>query len=204
MNVASASSTAFQPRGIVQTPAGDAAAQAGTRTPAAPAADRPDVRFGAAAGPPPNVDLEPLTGRYPVIAYSYDADAARLVMLYRDPADGKTEAQIPTAAALKQYKAARQAEKDAERQALMIVVGGEGSGPGTAGPDAAGQGNAGGGGRRTASRIGGPSMPSDAASAAPSPVASSILSAGPSVGGSSTAGSARAFAEVAGRVDVTV
>lgn len=71
---------------------------------------------------------DPLTNRFPMIAFSYDVDASRLVMLYRDPANGKTVSQIPTEAALKQYKEAQLQEKQADRTAsLRMTIGDAGA-----------------------------------------------------------------------------
>lgn len=94
------------------------------------AGDRTSVAGQAAAGQAVDAE-EPLVGRYPIIAFSYDTDASRLVMLMRDPADGKTVSQIPTEAALKQYKEAQSTEKKEKRAAeLEIIVGGTGGGTG--------------------------------------------------------------------------
>ncbi|KAA0575001.1 hypothetical protein FZ029_16700 [Azospirillum sp. Sh1] len=61
-------------------------------------------------------------------------------MLYRDPANGKTVSQIPTEAALKQYKEAQQKEKNAERASLLkLTVGGDGQGSGQASGQAGSQ-----------------------------------------------------------------
>lgn len=98
-----------------------------------------DAGRGTAAGQAiPRADgEEPLTGRYPIVAFSYDADASRLVMLLRDPADGKAVSQIPTEAALKQYKEAQKTERKEKRAAeLEVLVGGrdgESGSRGTAG-----------------------------------------------------------------------
>ncbi|AWU95371.1 hypothetical protein DM194_13610 (plasmid) [Azospirillum ramasamyi] len=127
MNVASATSTVSRPFAFM-TPRGSDAAEggAGARIPAAPVA----TTSGAE-------QAEPLVNRFPSIAYSYDTDASRLVMLYRDPANGKTVSQIPTEAALKQYKEAQQQEKNAQRAALlkMTVGGAQGGGSQGAGPE---------------------------------------------------------------------
>lgn len=105
MDVASATSTASRPFPFVAARGGDTAvAGTGTRTPSV------------------STDSEPLVNRFPSIAFSYDVDASRLVMLYRDPANGKTVSQIPTETALKQYKEAQQQEKRAA--ALTVTVGG--------------------------------------------------------------------------------
>lgn len=145
MNVASATSTVSQPFAFM-TPRGSDAVDggAGTRIPAATSGPTAEARVA-----------EPLVNRFPTIAFSYDTDASRLVMLYRDPANGKTVSQIPTEAALKQYKEAQQQEKNAERAALLkLTVGGaQGGGSQGGGPDngraggpasvASGPGNAG-------------------------------------------------------------
>ncbi|WP_044551490.1 hypothetical protein [Azospirillum lipoferum] len=121
MNVASATSTVSRPFAFM-TPRGSDAVDggAGTRTPSP--ATRGD---GGHAG-----EADPLVNRFPTIAFSYDTDASRLVMLYRDPANGKTVSQIPTEAALKQYKEAQQQEKNAERASLLklTVSGGQAGG----------------------------------------------------------------------------
>lgn len=127
MNVAAATSTVSRPFAFM-TPRGSDAVEtgAGARTPAAaPAAAAP-------ADPQPDAGgTDPLVNRFPTIAFSYDTDASRLVMLYRDPANGKTVSQIPTEAALKQYKEAQQKEKDAERASLLkLTVGADGQGSG--------------------------------------------------------------------------
>ncbi|HYF86411.1 hypothetical protein [Azospirillum sp.] len=115
MNVASATSTVSRPFAFM-TPRGSDAVDggAGARIPATTSGPTAEAR-----------EAEPLVNRFPTIAFSYDTDASRLVMLYRDPANGKTVSQIPTEAALKQYKEAQQQEKNAERAALLkLTVGG--------------------------------------------------------------------------------
>ena len=146
MNVAAATSTVSRPFAFM-TPRGSDAVEtgAGTRTPTAAAPADPQLD---ASG------TDPLVNRFPTIAFSYDTDASRLVMLYRDPANGKTVSQIPTEAALKQYKEAQQKEKDAERASLLKLTvggsgqtGGQGSGQsaayGRSGTDGAGSSNTG-------------------------------------------------------------
>lgn len=132
MNVASATSTASRPFAFM-TPRGSDAVDggAGSRI--------PPTTTGRTSGAE---EAEPLVNRFPTIAYSYDTDASRLVMLYRDPANGKTVSQIPTEAALKQYKEAQQQEKNAERAALLKLTVGGGQGAGSQG--AAESGGAGG------------------------------------------------------------
>lgn len=131
MNVAAATSTVSRPLAFM-TPRGSDAVEtgAGTRTPTASAPADPQQDGGG---------NDPLVNRFPTIAFSYDTDASRLVMLYRDPANGKTVSQIPTEAALKQYKEAQQKEKNAERASLLkLTVGGDGQASGQGGnPSAA-------------------------------------------------------------------
>ena len=125
MNVAAATSTVSRPFAFM-TPRGSDAVEtgAGTRTPTASVPSDPQPDAGGA---------DPLVNRFPTIAFSFDTDASRLVMLYRDPANGKTVSQIPTEAALKQYKEAQQKEKNAERASLLkLTVGGDGNGSGQA------------------------------------------------------------------------
>ncbi|AWB07404.1 hypothetical protein A6A40_20435 (plasmid) [Azospirillum humicireducens] len=132
MNVASATSTVSRPFAFM-TPRGSDAVDggAGTRTPSS-------ATRGQSAD---TGEASPLVNRFPTIAFSYDTDASRLVMLYRDPANGKTVSQIPTEAALKQYKEAQQQEKNSERAALLkLTVGGGqgGDGPENGRADGAG------------------------------------------------------------------
>lgn len=119
MNVASATSAVSRPFAFM-TPRGSDAVDggAGTRIPSSATRGQ-----SADAG-----EANPLVNRFPTIAFSYDTDASRLVMLYRDPANGKTVSQIPTEAALKQYKEAQQQEKNAERAALLKLTVGGGQG----------------------------------------------------------------------------
>ena len=138
MNVAAATSTVSRPFAFM-TPRGSDAVEtgAGTRTPTASAPADPQPDAGGA---------DPLVNRFPTIAFSFDTDASRLVMLYRDPANGKTVSQIPTEAALKQYKEAQQKEKNAERASLLkLTVGGDGQASGQAGSQSAAYGRGGSG-----------------------------------------------------------
>ncbi|CAO3435882.1 hypothetical protein [Azospirillum endophyticum] len=129
MNVATATSAVLRPFAFM-TPRGSDAVEtgAGTRNPTSAIPEH-------AAGAKAVGGNDPLVNRFPTIAFSYDTDASRLVMLYRDPANGKTVSQIPTESALKQYKEAQQKEKDAERASLLkLTAGGSGqaSGQGSA------------------------------------------------------------------------
>lgn len=132
MNVAVATSTVSRPFAFM-TPRGSDAVDsgAGTRTPAS--STLPQAEADTTGG------TDPLVNRFPTIAFSYDTDASRLVMLYRDPANGKTVSQIPTEAALKQYKEAQQKEKEAERASLLKLTVGD---SGHAGGQAANYGSA--------------------------------------------------------------
>jgi hypothetical protein len=67
----------------------------------------------------------PVTNRYPVIAFSYDREASRLVLLYRDPTSGATVSQIPTEVALKQYEESARKEKQEQAKTLYVVGGDE-------------------------------------------------------------------------------
>lgn len=62
--------------------------------------------------------------RYPRIAFSFDSDSERLVMMYRDPDTGSALSQIPTEVALKQYKEAQDQEREKELRKLKLIVGG--------------------------------------------------------------------------------
>lgn len=200
MNVAVATSTVSRPFAFM-TPRGSDAVEtgAGTRTPTAAAQQAETDTTGGTTGG----GTDPLVNRFPTIAFSYDTDASRLVMLYRDPANGKTVSQIPTESALKQYKEAQQKEKDAERASLLKLTvggsgqtGGQGSGQSAAysrsGADGAGSSNAGsaiGTGHWTAasgSATGTAAPAAPAASAGTASVAHSSLAAASSASTSAT------------------
>ncbi len=104
MNVAAATSTVSRPFSFMTARSGESAVK-GAEAQALPQPDQTD----------------PLVNRFPTVAFAYDPGASRLVMQYRDPANGKTVSQIPTEAALKQYKETRLLEKDAERAAALDV-----------------------------------------------------------------------------------
>lgn len=131
MDVAAATSTVSRPFNFMTPRGGDAVDHgAATRTP-------PEAQGGTTAS-------EPLVNRFPSIAFSYDTDASRLVMLYRDPASGKTVSQIPTESALKQYKEAQQQEKNAERAVLLkLTVDGASAGGSQTGLSGGGSSNGG-------------------------------------------------------------
>lgn len=90
------------------------------------------------ATPSADSKSDPLTNRYPMVAFSYDVDASRLVMLYRDPANGKTVSQIPTETALKQYKEAQEQEKLVDRAASLKMTIGSAAAKASNGADSAG------------------------------------------------------------------
>jgi len=120
MNVAFATATAQKPIVFMAARNGESVEKgADTRTPSSSYKDAADKEA-------------PLVGRYPTIAFSYDTDAARLVMLFRDPLDGSTVSQIPTEAALKQYKEAQQARKAGRSSQGLLVGGDESKGGGAA------------------------------------------------------------------------
>lgn len=81
--------------------------------------------------------------RFPVIAFSYEADVSRLVMLYRDPESGKTVEQIPSEAALKQYKEQQAKDRRKELSELRLLVGGSGADAGGRFAPKAGSGSGG-------------------------------------------------------------
>lgn len=70
-----------------------------------------------------------LKARYPIVALSYDQDASRLVMLFRDPATGDAVAQIPSKVVVRQYREAQSEKEREERRKFEVIVGGaEGGG----------------------------------------------------------------------------
>ncbi|WP_349597674.1 hypothetical protein [Azospirillum argentinense] len=139
------------------------------------------VETGADTGTPSAKDpvtgqSEPLSGRYTKTAYRYDADASRLVLLFRSPEDGATLDQIPTEAALRQYREAQKDRKGGKASLELLVGGSDGqdqpNGAGSSGTSANGSpvhrwasGQSGAGGGR--------SGPSQGASAHTSPVVAS-------------------------------
>lgn len=203
MNVAAATSTVSRPFAFM-TPRGSDAVEtgAGTRTPttSAPADPQPD-----AGG------TDPLVNRFPTIAFSFDTDASRLVMLYRDPANGKTVSQIPTEAALKQYKEAQQKEKNAERASLLkLTVGGDGQGSGETSGQAGSRSAAHGRGASGTSAVAGTGISAgtgtstsavSAPTAAPVALAASVTSSSVAQSPSTTMGSAGGSAA---RVNVVI
>ncbi|KAA0684007.1 hypothetical protein [Roseomonas genomospecies 6] len=110
MNVATATAAAVKPLTVMTARNSDAVEPgAGTGT--------------SSAKDPATAQTDPLSGRYTKTAYRFDAEASRLVLLFRNPEDGATLDQIPTEAALRQY---REAQKDRKsgKASLELVVGG--------------------------------------------------------------------------------
>lgn len=91
-------------------------------------------RAGAEAGTPTGFSegqetVGALKARYPIVALSYDQDASRLVMLFRDPATGDAVAQIPSKVVVRQYREAQSEKERDERRKFEVIVGGaEGGG----------------------------------------------------------------------------
>ncbi len=122
MNVALATATAQAPLPVMAARSGVVAEKgAGAGTP--PAADASGDTSAVKVDTGKSSDDLPVLGRYPRVAVRFDQDASRLVLLFRDPADGATVEQIPTEAALKQYREAQKDRKDG-RSSLQLLVGG--------------------------------------------------------------------------------
>lgn len=88
-------------------------------------------RSGAETGTPTQSSEErgsggPLQARYPIVALSFDQDASRLVMLFRDPATGDAVAQIPSKVVVRQYREAQSEKERDERRKFEVIVGGGG------------------------------------------------------------------------------
>jgi len=131
MNVASATATALAPL-TAMTARNGVAVDKGADPGSVPATDK--------SAEPTKGNEDPLVGRYPRVAFRFDADASRLVLLFRDPADGATVEQIPTEAALKQYKEALKDRKDG-KPSLQLLVGGADGDQGRGSGDSNGPGN---------------------------------------------------------------
>ncbi|MBP2294475.1 hypothetical protein [Azospirillum rugosum] len=126
MNVALATATAQAPLPVMAARNGIAVgkgADTGTPSAADAAGDTSAVKVDTGKS---GEDL-PILGRYPRVAVRFDQDASRLVLLFRNPADGATVEQIPTEAALKQYREAQKDRKDG-RSSLQLLVGGSDDG----------------------------------------------------------------------------
>lgn len=144
-------------------------------------------RSGAETGTPTRFSegqetVGALKARYPIVALSYDQDASRLVMLFRDPATGDAVAQIPSKVVVRQYREA-QSEKDREeRRKFEVIVGGaEGGGGPSIGEKLAGDSakpNAANGALASASSAGAVSGGTASASVYAAPV-STVASAPP-------------------------
>lgn len=70
-----------------------------------------------------NKDLSPYVARYPTVAFSFNEDASRLIMLFRDPDTGRTVSQIPSEVVVKQYKEAQLSQRKADGSNLQVVIG---------------------------------------------------------------------------------
>ncbi|HRQ81235.1 MAG TPA: hypothetical protein PKZ97_08955 [Azospirillaceae bacterium] len=137
-------------------------------------------RSGAETGTPTRFSagqetVGALKARYPIVALSYDQDASRLVMLFRDPATGDAVAQIPSKVVVRQYREA-QSEKDREeRRKFEVIVGGaeEGRGP------SIGEKLAGDGGKSAAAggAVANPASPAPSGGAFAAPAVSAAVSA---------------------------
>lgn len=68
---------------------------------------------------------DPLVNRYPRIGVSFNNEASRLIILFRDPATGQAIDQIPSEVALKQYIEAQQKERAATPSYYDATVGGK-------------------------------------------------------------------------------
>lgn len=119
-------------------------AATGSAVPATPVVTT-DTPIPQAATPAPDGGKDdPLVNRYPRIGVSFNSEASRLIILFRDPATGKAIDQIPSEAALKQYMEAQQKEKAAATPRYDAVVGGTAGRNGTARDAAATDSTAGG------------------------------------------------------------
>lgn len=79
-------------------------------------------RPGSSSGDAPEPSVAPpepaekSAPRYVSLSFTYNQDAARLVMLYRSPSTGETVSQIPSEVALKRYEAAARPEIQPEHK----------------------------------------------------------------------------------------
>ncbi|MCW2247504.1 hypothetical protein M2352_003138 [Azospirillum fermentarium] len=109
--------------------ASPATAAPGGAVPITPAAVETPSPIGASA---PDVGEggkdDPLVNRYPRIGVSFNSEASRLIILFRDPTTGQAIDQIPSEVALKQYIDAQQKEKAAATPRYDTVVGATPSG----------------------------------------------------------------------------
>lgn len=126
--LASASTVTAASGGAVPTPPIAVETPSGTATPGAGEGGKDD----------------PLVNRYPRIGVSFNSEASRLIILFRDPTTGKAVDQIPSEVALKQYIDAQQKEKAAVTTRYDTVVGAVPAGGQAGGSDAAAVNTAGG------------------------------------------------------------
>lgn len=111
MNVAIANTVGYGSTAFMSARSAEAGVPgAETRTP-------PEAERGEEAG-------NTFTARYPMVALSYDQDASRLVMLFRDPETGNAVAQIPSKVVVKQYQEAQIERRRDETRKFEVVVGG--------------------------------------------------------------------------------
>lgn len=138
-----------------------------------------------------------LKARYPIVALSYDQDASRLVMLFRDPATGDAVAQIPSKVVVRQYREAQSEKERDERRKFEVIVGGADGGGESIGEKLAGDSGktkAAGGSSVGGSAAGGSATSASSAAvsvSAPSTGAQSVaapVSVAPSAGGSTSGG----------------
>lgn len=85
----------------------------------------PSVAAPEPAPAPAPGGAEKSSPRYVSLSFTYNQDAARLVMLYRSPSTGETVSQIPSEVALKRYEAAGRPEVQPERKSREFGERGE-------------------------------------------------------------------------------
>lgn len=132
-------------------------AASGGTVPTTPiAAETPSAVGAAAPGAGDGGKDDPLVNRYPRIGVSFNSEASRLIILFRDPATGQAIDQIPSEVALKQYIDAQQKEKATVTSRYDTVVGATQAGGQAGGSDATDAANAAAGGHAgSAGRTGG-------------------------------------------------
>lgn len=133
-------------------------------------------RAGAETGSPTRFSegqetVGALKARYPIVALSYDQDASRLVMLFRDPATGDAVAQIPSKVVVRQYREAQSEKEREERRKFEVIVGGA---------------EEGGGGPSIGEKLAGDTAKSNAASGASTNASASTSSSGSVFGATSS------------------
>lgn len=112
-------------------------AASGGAVPTAPIAIETSSAVGTAtSGAGDGGKDDPLVNRYPRIGVSFNSEASRLIILFRDPATGQAIDQIPSEVALKQYIDAQQKEKAGGTSRYDTVVGATQAGGQAGGTDA--------------------------------------------------------------------